>query len=185
MKSLINQHSQKLHLGCFQKKIHGFINVDVRSDVNPDVVDDAFTLKKFKNNSTDIILAVHILEHLDRKSVKFALARWIGVLKNKGQVFISVPDMQAVCEHYIYHKDLKILQAFLGGSQNHPFDCHLSHFDFKTLKELLEDVGFKDIKPYDRWKTNWAYVDDYSAAYLPHKDFKNGRIMSLNITATK
>jgi predicted SAM-dependent methyltransferase len=179
------ENTVKLHLGCYQKKIHGFVNVDIREDVEPDVVDDVFTLKKFNNNSADLILAVHVLEHLDRKKAESALYRWRDVLKDGGTLMVSVPDMAAVFEHYICYKDLNILQAFLGGSQKHEFDYHLSHFDYKTLKELLEKIGFKDIQLYDRWKTPWSYVDDYSAAYLPHMDFKKGKLMSLNISAKK
>jgi predicted SAM-dependent methyltransferase len=175
----------KLHLGCYNKKIHSFVNVDIRPDVNPDIVDDVFYLKKFKNESADLILAVHVLEHLDRKKAEAALTRWRDVLKDGGKLMVSVPDMQAVCEHYIYHKDLEILKAFLGGSQKHPFDYHLSHFDFRTLAKYLKNSGFDNIQIYDRWGTDWAFVDDYSAAYLPHKDFKNGRLMSLNVEATK
>ena len=28
----------KLNLGCYDRKIYGFVNVDVREDVEPDVV---------------------------------------------------------------------------------------------------------------------------------------------------
>ena len=45
----------KLNLGCFNKKLPGFVNVDIREDVNPDVVDNCFTLEKFDNDSVDLI----------------------------------------------------------------------------------------------------------------------------------
>ena len=45
----------KLNLGCYDRKIHGFINVDIRSEVNPDLVDDAFSLTKIENDSVDLI----------------------------------------------------------------------------------------------------------------------------------
>ena len=55
----------KLNLGCFNKQLPGFVNVDIREDVKPDVVDSAFTLKKFENNSVEVVYASHMLEHLD------------------------------------------------------------------------------------------------------------------------
>jgi predicted SAM-dependent methyltransferase len=73
----------KLHLGCFQKKIHGYINVDIRSDVKPDVIDDVFTLKKFKNNSVDVIYCCHVLEHASDKEAEQALKRWFELLKKE------------------------------------------------------------------------------------------------------
>lgn len=182
----------QLHLGCYNKKIHGFINVDCREDINPDVVDDIKTLSKFNIESSSLILACHVLEHLDRKSVVEALKRWYDVLVPNGKVYICVPDMEAVFAHYFYWKDLKLIYSSLGGSQKHEADYHLSHFDETTLRELLETVGFKDVKRYDRWKTPWSYVDDYSAAsepfaYYPHREGLpvKTKSMSLNMEGTK
>ena len=52
----------KLHLGCFDRKIHGFINIDIRKDVCPDIVDDVFKLTSFEDGSVDLIYACHVLE---------------------------------------------------------------------------------------------------------------------------
>lgn len=193
-KKVKNEAPVKLNVGCFNKKFYGFINVDCREETNADVIDDIKTLSKFEKNSVDLIVAIHVLEHLDRKSVVEALKRWFEVLKpnNQSKVFISVPDMEAVFAHYFYWKDLKILYSCLGGSQRHVADYHLSHFVESTLKELMEDAGFKDVKLYDRWKTEWSYNDTYEAAYYPHANYPamhNGspynKLMSLNMEGTK
>ena len=63
----------KLHLGCYDRKIHGFVNIDIREDVNPDVVDDVFKLKKFEKNSVDLIYACHVLEHADYVDSELAM----------------------------------------------------------------------------------------------------------------
>lgn len=175
----------KLNLGCFNKKMYGFINVDIRADVEPDVQDNIFLLKKFEPNSVDLIYACHVLEHIERKQVTLALKRWYEVLKPDGMVRIAVPDFEAVAAHYLYWKQLHLLYSALGGSQRHEADYHLSHFDFITLKEQLMLAGFSSIERYDRWMTDHAFVDDYSAAYWPHKDFQNGKLMSLNVEAIK
>ena len=40
----------KLNLGCGNRKIHNFINVDARKEVNPDVVCDVAKIhEKFEN----------------------------------------------------------------------------------------------------------------------------------------
>jgi hypothetical protein len=49
----------------------------------------------------------------------------------------------------------------------------------------MEEAGFKNVKRYDWKKTEHFYVDDYSQAYLPHMDKLNGKLMSLNVEATK
>lgn len=180
----MQQQPIKLHLGCFKKKIHGFINVDIRGDVEPDVVDDVSKLERFKPDSVDLIYTSHVLEHFTREDSIKAMKRWHEVIKPNGTIRISVPDLEACFEHYICHKKLDLLKCLLYGSQKHPYDFHYTGWDFTTLKRDLESVGFKDVRRYDWTKTEHFFVDDYSAAYLPHKD-QNGKLMSLNVEATK
>lgn len=176
----------KLNLGCFNKKLPGFINVDIRQDVNPDIIDNAFTLEKFANNSVDLIYASHILEHLNYQECITALNRWREVLKNGGILRIAVPNMEAVFAHYFYHKNLKLLLHTIYGSQKHDFDFHKNGFDFELLKETLESQGYHKVKLWD-WKTTnpHYYCDDYSQAYWPHMDKENGKLMSLNVECEK
>lgn len=176
----------QLHLGCFKKHFPGFINVDIRPDVEPDLVDDVFKLEKVENDSVDLVYSSHVLEHSNRKQSMEALTRWHQVLKPGGVLRISVPDLEAVFAAYFYHQDLRLLQNFLYGSQKHDYDFHYTGWDFKTLKEDLESVGFKDVHRYD-WKTTppHDYIDDYSRAYIPHMDFARGKLMSLNVEGVK
>ena len=175
----------KLHLGCFDRKIHGFINIDIRNDVNPDVVDDVFKLNKFKENSVDLIYACHVLEHADYVEADEALRRWYQILKPGGKLRLAVPDMEAHFAHYYYHKDLRLLHSTFWGSQKHPYDYHKNGWDFKKLNEDLSAVGFKKVVRYDWRKTEHFYVDDYSQTYYPHMDKENGKLMSLNVEAIK
>jgi predicted SAM-dependent methyltransferase len=183
----------KLHLGCYQKKIHGYINVDIRDDVNPDVVDDVFELKNFSANSIDIIYVCHVLEHASLEESIKGVKRWFELLKDGGILRIAVPDLEAVFEHYIFHKDLNILNSFIYGSQKHEYDFHKCGWDEKTLTVLLKNIGFKSISRYDWRQTEHFYIDDYSQCYLPEISYKSrrlsdnikGKLMSLNIEATK
>lgn len=175
----------KLNLGCYNKKMYGFTNVDIRPEVNPDLVDDVFTLGKMQDNSVDLIYACHVLEHADRNTYHEILKRWCAVLKPGGVLRVSVPDMRAVCEHYIYHHDLELLLSFFWGSQRHPYDYHRIGWDEESLTIDLIDAGFSKPSLYEHTNTEHYYVDDYSQAYMPHMDRFNGRLMSLNMEATK
>lgn len=175
----------KLHLGCFKRKIYGFINVDIRDDVEPDVVDDITKLQKFEDNSVDLIFTSHTLEHVKREEVHKTLGRWYEVLKPGGKLFVSVPDMQAVCEHYIYNKDIWLLRNFIWGSQKHDYDYHYVGWDFKSLYDDLLSVGFVGIERYNWQEQEWFYIDSYEQAYLPHLHKISGRLMSLNISCQK
>lgn len=175
----------KLNLGCFDKKIYGFTNVDIRPEVKPDLVDDVFKLVTINDNSVDLIYCCHTLEHATRAESFKALERWYQVLKPDGILRLSVPDLEAVCAAYFYFKDLRLMQNMLYGSQKHDYDFHYTGWDFKTMQEDLEAVGFINVRRWD-WRTTppHSYTDDYSQAYIPHMD-KNGKLMSLNVEANK
>jgi predicted SAM-dependent methyltransferase len=175
----------KLNLGCREHKMYGFVNVDIREEMEPDVVDDAFALTKFKNNSVDLIYICHTLEHANRDGAQSALERFHEVLKPGGTIRISVPDMEAVCEHYVFHRDLRWLKTFFHGGQTHEWDYHRVGWDYKTMTEDLIDKGFVNVRKWNWRDTEHYYVDDYSQAYYPHMDKINGRSMSLNVEADK
>jgi len=176
----------KLNLGCFNKKLPGFVNVDIRKDVDPDVVDNAFSLDKFENNSIDLIYACHMLEHLDYKETEQAFSRWLEVLKTGGVLRLAVPDLEGVFAHYFYYKKLDVLMHMLYGSQRHDFDFHKNGWDYDRLERDLLLAGFSEVRRWD-WKTTepHSYCDDYSQAYWPHMDKECGKLMSLNVEAVK
>tara|TARA_Y100000004_G_C8857528_1_gene387476 strand:+ start:365 stop:898 length:534 start_codon:yes stop_codon:yes gene_type:complete len=175
----------KLHLGCYNKQIKGFVNVDIRPEVNPDVVDDVFKLESIGEKSVDLIYACHVLEHGDYKESIEALKRWHAVLKEGGVLRIAVPDMEAHFAHYFYHRDLEALHSAFWGSQRHPYDYHKNGWDFEKIKKDLKAIGFHSVKRYDWRETEHSYVDDYSQAYYPHMDKESGKLMSLNVEAIK
>jgi len=65
---------------------------------------------------------------------------------------------------------------------------HKTTYDFKSIKTILENLGFKEVKIW-----NWREVftgdnegfDDYSRAYFPHMDSESGIHVSLNVEASK
>lgn len=174
----------KLHLGCGNKHIDGFINVDSRSIPEVDVMDNVGVLEKFADNSADLIYACHVLEHFGRWEYNKVLERWYQILKPGGTLRLAVPDFEAICNHYIRNHNIHLLRGLLWGGQNYPTNYHYVGFDFKSLKEDLEKIGFKNIRLYDRDKTEHANVDDFSAAFLPKMD-RNGLLMSLNLECEK
>ena len=175
----------KLHLGCGSKHIDGFINIDARELPEVDEIDDVKTLVKFDKESIELIYASHILEHITRLEYTNVLSRWYDVLKKDGILRIAVPDIEKVFEHYSINKDLRALRGFLWGGQSYGFNYHYCGWDFKTLSEDLESVGFKDIRIYNWRETEHSHIDDFSQCYLPHMDKDNGMLMSLNIEAKK
>lgn len=187
----------KLNLGCYDKKLPGFVNVDIREDVRPDVLDNAFTLEKFDDDSVDEIYCCHMFEHLTLEQAEAALQRWYDVLKDGGKLRLSVPDMEATMRRYLYTGNLEEVRALIFGSQKHEFDYHYTGWDFKTLSSALYRNGFHVLHRWDWWKTApYRYIDDFSKAYLPSDSPDialshgrllkgNGMLMSLNVVGYK
>jgi predicted SAM-dependent methyltransferase len=176
----------KLNLGCGHRKMHGFINVDVREDLNPDVVANVTKIHEVYQD-VDLIYACHVLEPSSFQPVtwKEALKSWYLTIKPGGVLRLAVPDIYEVCKYYLETNDLDILYAYFYGGQKYDFDFHYHCWSYETLKRDLLEVGFKKVERYDWKKTEHFFVDDYSQAYLPHMDKVNGKLLSLNIEATK
>lgn len=177
--------NKKLHLGCGNKIIEGFTNIDIRPMEGIDLVDDISKLSKIKNDSIELIYACHVLEHFGRHEYLNVLKRWYEILEDGGKLRISVPDFSKVVDYYNKTKDLKKLLGFLYGGQTYPQNFHYCTWDFKTLSDDLKKIGFKNVDFYDWQITEHSNIDDFSQAYLPHMDKENGTLMSLNIQATK
>lgn len=183
----------KLHLGCGHKKIHGFVNIDIDASARPDIVDDITTLSDFRPESIDLIYCCHTLEHLTKENAWIALVRWFELIKPLGLLRLSVPNLSAIFEYYICHKDLKAIHGLLYGGQKNIHDIHYTGWDLETLSKELIKVGFRGVYKYDWRDTEHAHIDDYSQAYLPHISYQTrhpagdiqGKLVSLNVEAVK
>lgn len=82
----------RLHLGCGENKKHGYINVDFRKDVKPDVVYNLNKIPyKFPKNNWHVtyILAEHVLEHLDDWEKQ--LREWWLLIPPQENIEFAVP----------------------------------------------------------------------------------------------
>ena len=80
----------KLNLGCGNKKMEGYVNIDSVRDVNPDrLIDLEKGLKAFKGNSVDEIYTSHTLEHI--QNFVFIMEEIHRVCKPHAIVRIIVP----------------------------------------------------------------------------------------------
>lgn len=175
----------KLNLGCGDKLLPKFVNVDIRKETGCDIIDDVGKLYKFKDNDVELIYACHVLEHFGRHEYKKVLERWFNTLKVGGILRLSVPDLGKVFEQYIKGVPLNNLIGFIYGGQTYKENYHYVGFDYNTLEKVLFDVGFKTVRYWDWRETKNSHIDDFSQAYLPHMNKENGILMSLNVEAIK
>lgn len=175
----------KLHLGCGDKYIIGYVHIDIFDGEHIDYQKDIRDLGFLKNGSVDEIYACHVLEHFGRHEVREVLTEWVRVLKPGGYIRLAVPDFEASVKHYNEYKDVNVLMGLIVGGQRDEYDFHKSVFDFGSLKLLMEQCGLGQVNRYDWRAVEHSDVDDYAQSYLPHMDKESGLLMSLNVVAQK
>lgn len=179
--------TRKLQIGCGKNYLppsEGWVNHDLFSVVKADVYADMSSLP-FVRESFDLVYSSHCLEHCHRHAVVATLAHWADLLKPGGILRLAVPNFAAVCAHYAIHSDVKVLMGLLYGGQTTAKNYHTVTFDEHYLRELLTSVGLKDVRWWDWRQTEHAQYDDFASCYLPHMQKDGGRLMSLNLEATK
>jgi len=142
----------------------------------------------FEDNSVDLIYASHVIEYFDRVEIIEVLNKWKSKLKSGGTLRLAVPNFEAMAKLYI-EKNIP-LNNFLGPlygkmKMGKDFIFHKTTYDFNSLKELLNEVGFHNMDYYLWQETEHGIFDDHSQAYIPHMDKENGTLISLNIEVKK
>ena len=163
----------------------GYKHMDIIQRQHIDYIGNVNDLSFLEDGSVEEIYACHVLEHFKRNETDLVLAEWCRVLKEGGLLRIAVPDFEAIVSEYSQNGDLNAVLGLLYGGQNYEYNFHYQAYDFSRLKDILQKTGFADVCKYD-WRGFLPdNYDDFSRAYLPHMDMKNGRLMSLNVMAMK
>lgn len=106
------------------------------------------------DNSIDTIITVHVLEHFYAWEAPVALNEWKRVLKSGGKLILELPSMDKVLNYITYCMNNKIeISASMGwfvfwGDPKYRNE-HMVHkwgYTKQSLRELLEQLGFKDIE---------------------------------------
>ncbi len=182
---------QKIHLGCGIRYFPGFVHVDLSDYPHIDHHHAIDKLPMFSDDSADLIYSSHALEYFDRTEVCAVLAEWRRVLKRGGHLRVGVPDFEALIKVYQNHGGLdRIIGPLYGRMEITTPDgpmmlYHKTVYDFASLKTVLEECGFGEVRRYDWRKTEHADQDDFTQAYVPHMDKEAGLLISLNVEATK
>lgn len=167
----------KLHVGSGCKKLLGWSNVDVRTEVKPDYVASADALTFAADDSVDALYACHILEHFPQARVGSVLKEWHRVLApQQGRLYLAVPDMEKLFELYAWDGiHLERLRGLIWGGQGYPENFHFTGWDYETLASELRPWFF-NIK-----RTRLDFLPD------GYRDFSlmelNGIRCSLNVEA--
>jgi len=147
----------RLNLGCGDKILPGYVNVDVapsRNGAHPDVLCDLRKLSAFASGVADEILSVHVVEHFWRWEVEAILTEWVRVLKPGGRMVIECPNLAAACEALLADPDVgpgpegnRSMWVLYGDpAWRDPLMCHRWGYTPQTLAKLLRGTGLEDVR---------------------------------------
>jgi len=165
---LKNKKDEKvmLNLGAGSQPVEGCINIDLIDHTITDFVLDLMEME-LSESCVDEIQTHHVFEHFTELDGKILLKKWYSWLKDGGKIVISVPNLKECIDLYCrgeYDFESLIDQIYRGRCRNNKdvdasaqwrkLNRHRAGYSPETLKELLTQSGFKNIKrikpPLDR-----------------------------------
>ncbi len=167
---LTSKNVNKLHLGCGLNYIKGWLNTDLmpgkerfRLDVSKDF--------QFPDNTFDYAFSEHVIEHMPYEVGKKMLVGCFKSLKPNGVLRISTPDIKFLIDLYQNDKNGRNREYIEWNAKNFIKDQaphnaisvvnnyvrdwgHQYIYDVKSLSNLLEAIGFTDIKELELGKSS-------------------------------
>jgi glycosyltransferase involved in cell wall biosynthesis len=151
----------RLYLGCDVDRRQGWVNIDSRAEVAPDVIARADRLDMFADCSIQAIEACHLLEHLPLHEARAAFKEWARVLRPGGELLLELPDFDTCVR-------------ILGEAQD------AQGHDLGMLGIFGWPPGIE--KFGDDWAHHWGWSPRTLSSALEANGF--GRIESLPVTQT-
>jgi len=150
---------KKLNLGCGDKILPGYVNVDVvesRRGFKPDVLCDLHQLTPFENDSVDEILSVHVVEHFWRWEVVGILREWVRVVKPGGTMILECPNLLAACHELLQNPDVatgpgqegqRTMWVFYGDpAWQDPLMNHRWGYSPRSLAQVMHEAGLVNLR---------------------------------------
>jgi SAM-dependent methyltransferase len=150
------------------------IRLDLDPAVQPDIVCSITDMHPVASASVDAVWSSHNLEHVYRHEVPVALAEFLRVLKPRGLLLLTVPDLQQVAQ--LVATDCLEDQAYMSPAgpitpldmifghtsslaRGYPFMAHKTGFTARSLHNLLVNAGFAEatVRPGDAFDL-WAHA---------------------------
>lgn len=153
----------KLHLGCGQVRLDGYLNIDfpatehtVQKHIAADLHADITTLS-LPAYSIAEVRSHHVFEHFSRSLALALLCNWHQWLTIDGTLVIETPDFERsmkilTSDMYSYVQKQSTMRHIFGSHEAH-WAVHWDGWYAQKFEHVLSLLGFEDILvEYTQWK---------------------------------
>ncbi len=149
----MNETDLKLHLGCGDKYLEGYLNIDFPQSehsvmkVKADRYADIATLH-YPSGSIAEIRGHHVFEHFRRADALRLLLEWRRWLKPHGVLHLETPDFATSIFYYLFGgtKERYEISRHVFGSQEAAWAFHGEGWNKEKYKFVLKKLGFGNLR---------------------------------------
>jgi glycogen(starch) synthase len=137
----------RINVGCGEKPLPDYINVDMRQGEGVDVVADASQLP-FEPASLGEIASFHLVEHFREQQLRQTiLPHWRTLLRPAGTLRIVCPNWEAMIERLqAGEMPYRVFKTLTFGLQDYDGDDHFAMYTPASLEEAMRAAGFTAIE---------------------------------------
>lgn len=183
----------KLHLGCGQRYLKGYLNIDIEKQSVADRLVDINKLK-YPTGSIDEIRLHHLFEHFSRPVALAQICKWRDWLKTRGLLRIETPDIlpsfEIVNSPLYSYPDKQQVLRHIFGSHEADWALHYDGWYENKFENTLKELGFNKFKFR---KNSWgllrnievfAYKTDETFSYKKDRN-RVTKLLSLSTVKVK
>lgn len=163
---------RKLHIGCGENLLSGWLNSDLDA-LGTILSIDATKPFPIENNEFDYVFSEHMIEHIPYAEGLLMLTECFRILKNEGIIRISTPNLPFLIDLYQKDKSNQQIEYIKWSTDDFipEVGCYMDTFvinnfmrdwghhfiyDEKTLRLSLEKAGFVNITRCDLNQSEYA-----------------------------
>lgn len=160
---------KKLHIGCGNIYLKGWINIDLDSEL-ADLNHDLREPLPFEDGSVDFIFSEHFIEHLSFEEGLACVQDFYRVLKSGGVLRVATPDLRYLLfKYFFFWKKQDWIKTYEYEWLETPAQMinlcfrewgHQHLYDKQELIRLLKNAGFVKFTKQRRMRSRYIELNN-------------------------